>query len=97
MPAVLKIGYQRFLIKDAQAAKALTALAGAILLDHKWSADGGDVYWPDERRNSEIGLEFIKARQLRTGKPPDIDAESEEPIVTPPPKRVLRLSNGGAQ
>lgn len=77
MPTILKIGYSHYLIKEAHATAALKALAGAILLDHKHLDHDyrREIFWPDPKRNTEIGLEIIKASQLLT-RAPDEFAEA---------------------
>ena len=81
MPTIIKIGYQEFLVKsEAQAVKAITALAGAIKVESRHVGECGrknwrEVFWPSDR-DSEVSMKTVRPEQLVSvdpGDKPDVE------------------------
>lgn len=73
MPAILKIGYTKFLMRnEAAAAAALKSLTGAVKVKREYSSvDHCDVYRlpDDDDRGDELGIEIVKSSQVRLQRP----------------------------
>ena len=83
MPAILKIGYRRFLVKSENAAiAALKALSEAVEVDSEYSSKHGEVYFPHARAENGIEIKIVKAGQIRRCKP-------VEEVETIPAERQL--------
>lgn len=85
MPAILEIGYHKWLVRDeAAAVKALKALSDAVLVEYAWEGTK-KVYFPEKRdRDLTIGLEIIKASQLRREAPPEEEEPKAKPVLQLP-------------
>lgn len=88
MPAILKIGYNIYLVKsEAAAVAALKALSDAVPVESDYVGKLGEVYYPaPEDRHRAIELKIISVRQLVRSKPGE---EPEEP------REVKRLGYDG--
>ncbi|HEV2210819.1 MAG TPA: hypothetical protein VG167_18760 [Verrucomicrobiae bacterium] len=73
MPAILKIGYTKFLMRnEAAAAAALKSLTGAVKVKREYSSgDHCDVYRlpDDDDPGDELGIEIVKSSQVRLQRP----------------------------
>ena len=100
MPAILKIGYDYYLVKsEAAAIAALKALGDAIPMEQCYVPKAGYVYVPrSEKHRSHDGMELkiVKNSQLRRTKPQE---EEDEPRVVKQLDfngKVHQMPGGGA-
>ena len=70
MPILISIGCMEFLVKnEAQAIKAMAALAGMIALESRYTGNSA-LYWPSDcTYKSKISLEHIRPDQLLSRDP----------------------------
>jgi hypothetical protein len=90
MPTILKIGYAHYLVRrETDAAAVVKAMAGAVRMEHSFTREHRDRFWPDADHSNEVGIINVRASQIFPCEP---GSESCVEVDTP-----LKKLNGGIQ
>ena len=88
MKTVLQIGYDRFLLSQAQANAVLLAMSKAIPLERKWDAKTHrDLFWPSTK-TIDMKLELVPEDAISHIEPADV----ELPTGNAPQNPIKRLN-----
>lgn len=89
MPTLLKIGYDYYLVKEANAAKIIAALAGAVKVRRNYSEKDGDAF-TIEKHQDEIGMLTVRSDAIRERDP--VTGEERTVYHQPAPRKPKQLT-----
>lgn len=89
MPTLLKIGHDYYLVKEAAAVKAVSALAGAVKLRRNFRDAEGDTFYI-EKHQDEIGMLTVRPNAILERNPET--GEERSVFYQPAPRKPKQLS-----